>query len=400
MSKYDELKREKQAADTEAQSVIRDLKQAEAESLRVSYLAGHAGEILSDIDREFAAATQLTPSDVGFLFLAVALQCIRQYFVTKFPDRLDDQAAANRVKDHKEHSNRSSQLYHPSLEEIEFCPVPFDANIGSNGALAGGGFLGHRATAIGHDPIIGLVVGTANITTSTLTTWDFRSYHIQTRELFAKTGRRLGLRDCFSDEAADTADVFYYTSERALHEGMEGKVAVCTALHKEIEHLRSDINSKKSLPFPVISHFSPQVASQLAEYGVDFGNVVQASKQAGVSMLLNFIIAKLHGYLLLSEGDELSNDLFRVRTRKILLYSNIIASASNLLSIGAAEVAAFYTGDPELAKKGLQYLDIGGLVVTTHRLIFDRAFIQQVKKEFLANHWYEAVMNQMGGATE
>ena len=399
MSKYDELKWEKRAADAEAQSVIRDLKRAEDESTRVSYLAGHAGEILTDIDREFAAATQLTPMDVGFLFLAVALQCVRQYFVTKFPDRVDDQTAANRVKDHEEHSNRGGQLYHPSLEEIELCPVPFDANIGSNGALKGGGSLGHRATAIGHDPVIGLVVGTANITTATLTTWDFRSYHIQTREFFTQTGRSLGLRDCFSGEA-DTADVFYYTSERALHEGMEGKEAVCVALYKEIEHLHSDINSKNSLPFPVISHFSPQMASQLAEYGVDFGNVVQVSKQAGLAALINFLITKLHGLLYLLGENKQDINLFQVRTHKVLLYSNTIASASNLLAVAAAEAGALYAKNPELAKKGLQYLDIGGLVVTTHRLISDRAFIQKIKKEFLANHWYETVMNQMGGESE
>lgn len=209
----------------------------------------------------------------------------------------------------------------------------------------------------------------------------------------------MGNRDCFSGEA-NTEEVFRYTSERAMNEGKEGKVAVCAALCKEIEHLRSDIGSTNSLPFPVISHFSPKMASQLAEYGIDFGNTVQVSKQAGIAALINFLIATLHGLLLLSEEGGQDIDVFRVRTRKILLYSNTIASASNLLVVGATEVAAFYAGNPDLAKQGLRYLDIGGLLVTTHRLISDRTFIQKVKKEFLENHWYETVMNQMGGETE
>ena len=399
MSRYDELRREKRLIDEEAQSISRELKGTEDEASRVSYIAGCAEDVLSDIDREFEAVTQLTSEDMAFLFVAIAAQCVRQYLVTKFPERVDDQTAANNAKKAKEHSNRGDELYHASLEEILCCPVPFDANIGSNGALAGGGSLGHRAPAIGHDPVIGLVVGTANITTATLTTWDFRSYHIKTRNIIAPSGRNMGNRDCFSGEA-NTEKVFRYTSERAMNEGKEGKVAVCAALCKEIEHLRSDVGSTSSLPFPVISHFSPKMASQLAEYGIDFGNTVQVSKQAGIAALINFLITTLHGLLLLSKEGGQDIDVFRVRTRKILLYSNTIASASNLLVVGAAEVAAFYAGNPDLAKQGLRYLDIGGLLVTTHRLITDRAFIQKVKKEFLENHWYETVMNQMGGETE
>ena len=41
-------------------------------------------------------------------------------------------------------------------------PVPFDTNVGANGALSGGGKMGHRVTAIGHDPLLGLIFGTAN----------------------------------------------------------------------------------------------------------------------------------------------------------------------------------------------------------------------------------------------
>ena len=52
------------------------------------------------------------------------------------------------------------------LDEIITNPVPFDANVGANGALSGGGKMGHRVTAIGHDPLLGLIFGTANIATN------------------------------------------------------------------------------------------------------------------------------------------------------------------------------------------------------------------------------------------
>ena len=69
LSKYDELRREKRLIDEEAQSISRELKRTEDEASRVSYIAGHAEDVLSDIDREFEDATQLTPEDVEFLFL-------------------------------------------------------------------------------------------------------------------------------------------------------------------------------------------------------------------------------------------------------------------------------------------------------------------------------------------
>lgn len=42
--------------------------------------------------------------------------------------------------------------------------------------------MGHRVTAIGHDPLLGLIFGTANIATSTLTNAHFDSFHIYTQQ--------------------------------------------------------------------------------------------------------------------------------------------------------------------------------------------------------------------------
>lgn len=77
--------------------------------------------------------------DIGFLFVAVALQVVRQYMLTKFSERLDGQAAAKRTKNFFGEGSyeRIHTYYNPSLEEIKYSHhVPFDANIGANGALA------------------------------------------------------------------------------------------------------------------------------------------------------------------------------------------------------------------------------------------------------------------------
>jgi hypothetical protein len=326
---------------------------------KIERLVSEYKEINYDVYEQFLEKTRMTKGDISFLFLAVGLQVVRQYFVTDFKERMNDQATARKTKGHtKEHSMRSHRYYKPTLEEIITNPVPFDANIGSNGVLKGGGILGHRATAIGHDPILGLIFGTANIATSTLTNSSFKSYHIATNE---------NKRDYFRNNAK-TSKVLEETKNKLLDEGIEGKTIVASSLIKEVIHLKSDINSKKSLPLPFLSAFDPKLASELAKYKIDMGNLVNVGKQASGAVLINTIIGMLHRLMYDPEihGEK---KLHEVRTRKILMYSNAIATASNL----------FYVACTNDVKK----LDIGGLIVTVHRIVTDEKFIRQVMHEFI-----------------
>lgn len=355
----------------------KDISKTIQETERVRFIAEHSRECLEDLDRQFSEKTGLNKTDFAFLFLAVALQVIRQYLLTSFPERLDDQKAAEQTPGHKEeHSDRNHRYYNPSLTEIITNPVPFDANVGSNGALAGGGILGHRATAIGHDPLLGLLFGTANIATATLTTWEMASYHIGTHDSLH--------RDYFKNHA-DTGKVFKYLYDKLLHQGVDGKVIVAASLGKEIIHLRSDIQTKHSLPLPVISVISPQWASSLAEYGVDALNVQTVMKQAAWSILINTLIALIHGAFFTGPSVE-ERQLHQVKTRKVLLYSNLLASASNVLYVAIST----YMGNADAVRK----LDIGGLAVTLFRLITDVRFIYQVKEEFIMKHFEQKICGE------
>ena len=332
-----------------------------------------------EIDESFKKQTGLlNPIDLSFLALATALQCVRQYCLTPFHERQDDQTAAKISGKDKEISDRKHKLYCPSLEEIIQSPVPFDANRGSNGALKGGGKLGHRATAIGHDPVVGLIVGTANIATSTLTTWDMKSYHIGTKDK----------RDYFSSNAS-TVKVLEYTRRKIFEEGKEGKEKVVCSLMKEITHLKSDIYSTRSLPFPIISTIDPKLSSNLADYGMDAGNLLDVGKQAGYAALINFMIGCLHRlcFSINNNSDEfkMDNKLYEVRTRKILLLSNLLASSSNLVYVAL-------THD---AKK----LDVGGILITITRLFSDVRFITKIKQEFIEdkiNSKFEQELEKFG----
>lgn len=365
----------------DAETIIGHMQMIADESARVAEVAANAEQILDEIDGKFEKCTGLNKLDVSFLFLAVALQVVRQYTLAKFSKRLDDQTAANNTIGHgEEHSNRKHKYYNPSLIEIcgskklkiPPCPVPFDANIGANGALRGGKQMGHRVTAIGHDPILGLVFGTANIATSTLTNKDLQSYHIYTNDMG---------RDYFRNKA-NTGLVLSKTKDKLLHEGLEGKEKVGASLLKEIIHLRSDIYTKNSLPLPIVTVIDAGLAAELAQRGLDMANIVTVGRQMTFSVFINTMISMLHG-LFYDESVEYSRRVYEVRTRKILSYSNFIASASNLIYVGAN----ISLGNESAWKR----LDIGGLAVTLYRIVTDAQFIRQVKREFIEQEFFAQI---------
>ena len=80
------------------------------------------------------------------------------------------------------------------------------------------------------------------------------------------------------------------------------------------------------------------------------------------------LIAMFHR-MFCPEGTEMEQKLYEVKTRKILSYSNLVASSSNLAVVAVT--------------KNFKLLDLGGLAVTIYRLITDVKFIRQVKQEFI-----------------
>ena len=129
------IKEESQALCADVSSKLatsgKHLEQISGEYHRVTELSYDAPGLIENLDRDFEKRTRLTGTDIGFLFVAVALQCMRQYILTLAPVRLGDKEAAGKVKPAEEHSDRSHRLYNPSLEEIILNPVPFDANMGA-----------------------------------------------------------------------------------------------------------------------------------------------------------------------------------------------------------------------------------------------------------------------------
>lgn len=378
MEDLEEFERQLKEADNIMDDAERGMLHVLDKSVRATEYVYKAPERISKLALDFKEKTKLTDVDIEIMFVAIGLQIIRQFLQEKLAlpeERVDDQTAAGKHEYSDEERNKG--YYNPSMEEILFKPVPFDVIDGADGAFKGSGFFGHRGKTVGHDPLLGLIVGTANIATATVTIthgmFNYESYHVRTN---------FRNRDGFA-EHADNAKVIKRTIDKVLHNtGGDGRARVAAALAKEIIHLKSDVYSKKSLPLPILTSISPELAGWLAEHGVDCANVLYVGqqlktigKQAMYSVLINYIISLFHGLFYNGNSDK-ERKLYEVRTRKILTYSNLVATAFNL---GKCGLEAF-NGD---YKKAFEDLDLGGLCVTVYRVITDTEFINQVRHEFV-----------------
>lgn len=377
----EELMKRRKKLDQESSKTLSNMDKVIRESTRVANVAQTSKSILDDLDNQFESQTGLDKVDVTFLFFATALQCFRQYFLTDFKVREGHIQGDKKIKDKEEDwfdkfindkdiQNGSKRYYSP-LSDIISKGVPYDASWNSEafnlGGSEGKGMSGkdHRFRTLGHDPLLGWIFGTSNIMTNTLTDWKFSSYHVKT-EL-----RSNGTPFPRIVQNANTKLMLDKVWERTIKEPQ----ILAAAIIKQAFHLKSDEYSKMSLPVPSAMTLSPEFAQQLARFGVDIANIKTVGKQASMATLINIVIAMIHG-LFYDESKHHSWKIYEVKTRKILSYSNTIASSSNLIYV------AITTGISEDTTK-LKKLDIGGLMVTIHRLITDEKFIREVKEEFV-----------------
>ncbi|MBR5401797.1 MAG: hypothetical protein IK102_08295 [Treponema sp.] len=308
---------------------------------------------VKEIDKEFEKKTGIREKDFAFLGIAIALQCVRQYVLDPLLKKNRKGASANDEKGRK--GKAEPGWYYVETDKILNNSVPFDVQQYGDNSTIDGFLMGgdHRAMTLGHDPVLGWIFGTANIMTSTVTRRDFVSAHVKcinnTNKIYA---------------LANTLVMFKKIFERVFAKGIDGKLALAAALGREFIHLKSDIFTKRSLPIPGISAISPELCNKLAKYGIDTASV---GTEVSLSCFINTIISMIHRLCFDETKDN--EQFYQIRTRKIILYSNFLASTSNIIA--------------SVLTKKYELLDVGGILVTIGRLITDVRFICKVKDEFV-----------------
>jgi len=376
----EELRRRREKLSAATQDTLDNMQKIADESYRVADVAHNAGEILEKLDCDFEMQTGLNKTDIHFLFFATALQVARWVVIAQVNASISDKMKASRVKDNdksikkmerdardrykEKHDGKwehhKSEKYRPWLE-IAYDGVPYDVSVGSPnfGVNMEAGY--HRLHTLGHDPILGWLFGTMNILSDTITLDDFRTYKISPKP-----------------KHWESKTTLFNGFKMAMGSIKEDEKRLPAAIFAEALHLKSDAFTKNGLPVPLLETFNPEIAGKLYKSNYDSLCLIKdfavVGTQANSAILINMLISLIHG--LYYDPEQYTNrDLYEVKTRKILLYSNLIASTSNVIWVGGNAMAG--------NEGAIKDLDIGGLMVTMYRLVNDTQFIQQIKEEFV-----------------
>lgn len=326
---------------------------------------------LDAIHDEFSHKTGIVnKTDLIFLGIATALQTVKSLLFGRVAGKFDygnsfnpDARLAHNDKSIEKEHRRTNDGFKEKHEnnghgywmDILYQTPPYDITKGSpsiNRNMEGGY---HRIHTLGHDPILGWIFGTANILTDTITFEDFKSNRVIRNPKMMIT-----------PESVPLAKLFGESFEMCKADSLN----LPAAIFSEGCHLKSDEFTKLGLPVPILEAINTDFASKLYKSNYDalcFSRdlkIVGAS--AGISIFIDMIIGLVHG---LFNKEKTDKDLYEVRTRKILLISNSIASTSNIIQ-------TLITDNPK-------NLDIGGLLVTLSHLFMDLRFISRIKEEFI-----------------
>lgn len=378
------------------------------EEARTIEILGNANEILQKLDETFEERTSLSKPDICLLMLATALQLLRIYLLPKFQqkildeDRLDnkdkeiiqeEREVTQKYKDnHKEWSSKKSNKGYRSWQEIAFTlKVPYDATRHSGEGFNNRNMRGgqHRVKTLGHDPILGWLFGVANIMSDTITICP--EYKLGEKQLRLPSIESykvdMGSDFCWKEKIS-TWKVF----SNSIESIREDKHRLYAALFSQGRHLASDKYTKMGLPVPFLSLLDQDAAYNIYKDGYDYLDYLydtqilrKTFKSANQAIMINMIIGALHKFLF-NPNVDFDKNLYDVRTRKIILYSNLIATSSDAIQTAIRA----YCGDENAIKN----LDIGGLLVTIYRLITDTEFIIKVKEEFIFHEWDKILVSK------
>ena len=356
--------------------------------------------IISDIDKQFSEKTGIVNAkDMAFLWGAVAIQCARWILIPTFDvetltpnteDRKDstsegkkDRTATGKELD-KGKEERDKHKY-PDNKNIILLPVPYDAMAGTEDIVIPGVTeygkqiysMNHHSATLGHDPLVGQVIGTANIMTRSIT---FHDTYMTTRKVEITTGRnQVVVKDPFYSIPIMFEDV--------IESYREDSDRIASALLKENLHLQSDKYTRTGLPIPLLSAEMQQRLLDSNWNSKELENVIRGAvkgiaKNFLIALIINTIVGTLHGFCY-NENEDESRRLYSVRTRKVVATSNVIAESLNLAVVAGGTIAGVLTENEKLIKKSISHLDIGGMIEAIHQVFKSKKLQEEVRREFL-----------------
>ncbi len=405
----EELEAKRKVVENNFDKTLSDMQKMIDESYRVIDLAHHSGKILDDLDAEFERQTELQENDIRFLFVAIGLQMIRVFIVNELT-KIEKAGSANKnetrlhnlqekiLKKFDSGEHVKERPYYASMEHIiTKMGVPYDATSTLNEravqrmsnksrswdfdldemivkeklSLFKG--ANHRFATLGHDPIWGLVFGTANIMTNTITCVEkpllgegFSIPKLTTNHVVFTSD----YKDPHIGAYASTLIMLQQMVERT----QEQPATLVASLIKQLIHIGTDLYTPFGIQIPAANLvLSKKSVEELTKY-ISTGDILKVGISAKTAEVINLLISAVHT-LMYDSSMPCTKDVYNVRTRKIIMYSNVIATSSNILWNGGKMMS----GKPTSVRQ----VDIGGLMNTLNRLKNDGKFIRQIKEEFV-----------------
>lgn len=411
----DELKAHRDKLKRNSDITLRNMEKITDESYRVVEVAHNSYDIIENLDREFEQKTGLQGSDISFLFVAIGLQLLRIIIINeltktepagsknKLEGRLhefQDKVNSKLSKLGKNISEVNRPYYASTKQILRTKGVPYDAQEiltaksldklkNRKDRLIEWDFeieeyineiklklfkgANHRFSTVGHDPLIGLIIGTANIMTNTITC--VRSpIDIGGIELPVFTTNHVIYTSNYSHPRIGIYGSSIIMLVNMAQRIVDEPIAFVAALIKQIVHIGTDMFTPCGIQFPGANLMLTRDNVEKITKCIGWGDFAKVATSAKIAELINVTIGVLHT-LIHDYDDGIDKELYSARTKKIILYSNLIATGSNIIWIGA-NIAG---GDKVQAKN----LDIGGLLVLLKRLYSDTEYIRRIKEEFV-----------------
>lgn len=336
LKKLNDLRKQNNNADTNHLDILKTMNSS------IQFLHD-TPQIMDDLDIQFCTKTGLDDIDISLLFLATGLQVARQYLCTNDKFRIS-------ANDGDKLIESSLSLAPPNWKDVLTQSVPYDA-ITTGDHISGTGLAGttHRYRTLGHDPILGWIFGTANIMTNSLTKTNFETLQVSQMRII----RHYPL---------GTAGMI----ERAISYSIDNPNLLLVSVARQATHFGSDYFTKQGLPLPLIATVDDHLAMKMiTKWHIDMYSI---TRTLALSSMIDSIICLLH-QLFYAGSSETDYKLYQVKTKKIILYSNMIASSSNVAIVALT--------------KDISKLDVGGIGKTIYQYITNRKFIRSVKEDFI-----------------
>lgn len=364
------------------------------EEKRVIQVLNNSADILKMLDNKFEEITSLNKKDVTLLFLAVALQLVRIYLLPKYLKYPDDKRVSHKDEEiQKELADKANDYVddkkngknwkvikgkYPTWEEIVLGKggVPYDKTQSAQNFSRNMHGQLHRVKALGHDPILGWIFGPANILTHTITIAP--EYSLGEKEYMLPFLESYNVVGAKFESEIPTFGIGESVFSNAMESIEEDKHRLPAAFFAHGNHLYSDKYTPEGLPIPFLSLIDTDSAYKIYQRGYDYLDFKYDMKSASLSILINKMISLVHLFFY-DPNKDYDLKLYTVKTKKIVLYSNLIATSSDVLQT----IIRSYCGD----EKALKNFDFGGFCVTLYRLIRDTYLINRIKEEFVDKEW-------------